>query len=193
MVVVFPWDVRDRLKKFSFIKMQIQTLHGCLCVSTKLNSSLAKYLFFTKGFLLVWCWGRTSFHFCVQLLLSKNPWRCWTQQLFCGGNDLHLLVAAAASCFSLGLLGSDRLLKAQKCKDKGLEHLSLLHLLAGASFWLFVPDGRLWVSTMCCAQSEWCLCTGSCWLSWWGAHVWISLESCCCFLSGMAGNSFWHF
>lgn len=79
--------------------------------------------------------------------------------------------------------------RAQRCKEQSLEHLRVLQLPAGSSFWLLLPDGRLWVPTTCCALSEWSLCTGSCWLSWWGAHVWIRLKSCCCFRSGIAGIS----
>lgn len=48
--------------------------------------------------------------------------------------------------------------RAQRCKEQSLEHLSLLQLPAGSSFWLLLPDGRLWVPTTCCALSEWSLC-----------------------------------
>lgn len=68
------------------------------------------------------------------LLLSAFPWVFW----------------ALTGCW-----------RAQKCRKQGLEHLSLLQLPAGASSWLLLPDRRLWVSTMCCALSQGCLCTGS--------------------------------
>lgn len=103
-------------------------------------------------------------------------------------NCLHFLVPAAPY-FSLGVLGSDRLLKSSEIKVWNISvyfsYQVELHLGS------FCPMGGC--GSQPCSLSEWCLCTGSCWLSWWGAHVWIRLIRCCGFLYGIAGISFSHF
>lgn len=107
------WSTRD-LGKYG--------LCVAACVfATKLNSSLAKYLFFT-GLLLAWCWERTSFHFYEQLLLKT-----------CGDAELNSFFAAVAPCFSLGLLGSDRLLKSSEMQRAG----SSASLCSSITSWSF--------------------------------------------------------
>lgn len=127
----------------------------------------------------------------------------------CGNAELNscFVVAVFTSlwlllllCFYLGLLGSDWLLESSRasCGEQGFQPPCLFQLPAGAAFWLLLPNGRLWDSTMCRVVTTiiWMVfisVLALVGLAGGQPKFWIRLLSCCCFLSGMAGMSFTHF
>lgn len=101
-----------------------------------------------------------------------------------------------ALCFSLGLLGSARLFERSKasCGEQDFEPPCLSYLQVGASFWLLLPSGRLWVSITCRAI------TTVTWMLLISALALVGLAggdptgctrlvSCSGFFSGIAGTS----
>lgn len=97
---------------------------------------------------------------------------CFTLTVF---TFLWLLLSL---CFSLGLLGSDRLLESSErsCGEQGFELPCLSQLPVGASF--LAPSAQqeaVHLNRVLCSNNHHLngvyLCIGSCWLSWWGPHV----------------------
>lgn len=122
------------------------------------------------------CWKRMSFHIYEHLLLSKNLWRCWTQQLF-RGNSLHLLAAAACSLLFFGSVGlcqavwevKGKLWRAGFWASLSILITSWSFILAPSAQWEVVGLNHVPCNNNCHLNAVY-LCTGSCWLSWWGPY-----------------------
>lgn len=119
---------------------------------------------------------------------------CFTLTVF---TFLWLLLSL---CFSLGLLGSDRLLESSErsCGEQGFELPCLSQLPVELHFWLLLPSRRLCISTMCYAVTTiiWMVfisVLALVGLAGGDPMCWIRLVTCCCFFSGIADISFRHF